>query len=211
MNPKFLLIPLLAGILGSCSTAYKSGQTPDDVYYSPVKYTDESQNKDRVEEKNEYRDDYTITMGIRDRRWRDFNDDYDHRNSPYHYCNCKCGNYGYYYNPSYHTWPVYINKVIPVNTTPRMVNLKAYRSYSNVVSNDPKSASGVNWVQPSSQYNNSNNNSNTRVRIQPSNTNSSSNNNTRTYTPPSNNNSSNGNSNNSGGTKSESVPRPKRG
>ena len=30
-------LPVLASvlILASCSTAYKSGQTPDDVYYSP--------------------------------------------------------------------------------------------------------------------------------------------------------------------------------
>lgn len=209
MNPKFLLIPLLAGILGSCSTAYKSGQTPDDVYYSPVKYTDESQNRDRVEEKNDYRDDYTITMSIRDRRWRDFNDDYDYRNSPYHYCNCKCGNYGYYYNPSYHTWPVYIGKVIPVNTTPRMVNLDAYRGYNSGKTNNPKAASGVTWVEPSTRYNNSNNSSGntSRVRIVPST--SSSSNETRTYSPSSGN--STRGSSNSGSNSSGTVTRPKRG
>jgi len=207
MNPKFLLIPLLAGVLGSCSTAYKSGQTPDDVYYSPVRYTDESQKNDQVD-KQEDQKDYTITMGIRDRRWRDFDDAYDYRNSPYHYCNCRCGNYGYYYNPYYHTWPVYISKVIPVNTTPRMVNLNAYRGFKSATATDPKSSSGVTWVQPSAQYNNSNNSQQTRrVRLTPSN---SSSNETRTYSPSSGNSSGSGSNSGSNGSGAP-VSRPKRG
>ncbi len=37
MNTKFLLLALVVVALSSCSTAYKSGQTPDDVYFSPAK------------------------------------------------------------------------------------------------------------------------------------------------------------------------------
>ncbi|MBL0056558.1 MAG: hypothetical protein IPP31_10255 [Chitinophagaceae bacterium] len=209
MNPKIILIALTAGLISSCSTSYKNGQTPDDVYYSPVKYTDESQSRDRTEPRDEYRDDYTITMGIRDRRWRDFNEDYDYRNSPYHYCNCKCTNYGYYYNPVYHTWPVYMASIIPVNSTPRKVNLNSYRSYRNVAASDPKSGSGINWVQPSSRYNNSNNSSTRRENLDPSRSSNSSSNNTRTYSPSSG--SSNNNSNSSGSNSSGTVTRPKRG
>ncbi len=35
MNTRILLLAISAAALSSCSTMYKSGQTPDDVYYSP--------------------------------------------------------------------------------------------------------------------------------------------------------------------------------
>jgi hypothetical protein len=35
MNSKILLLAISVAALSSCSTAYKNGQTPDDVYYSP--------------------------------------------------------------------------------------------------------------------------------------------------------------------------------
>ena len=43
MNAMKSSLPLLAIALvfGSCTTAYKSGQTPDDVYYSPTRPQDE--------------------------------------------------------------------------------------------------------------------------------------------------------------------------
>lgn len=37
MTTKILLVALSVAAFSSCSTAYKTGQTPDDVYYSPVK------------------------------------------------------------------------------------------------------------------------------------------------------------------------------
>ena len=40
MKTKILLLSITAAALGSCTTAYKSSQTPDDVYYSPVKVYD---------------------------------------------------------------------------------------------------------------------------------------------------------------------------
>lgn len=70
MNPKILLLALPIVIFSNCSTAYKSGQTPDDVYYSPVKTIEEKQNNDRNEVKTEPAKDYDISMSIRDRRWR---------------------------------------------------------------------------------------------------------------------------------------------
>lgn len=204
MTSKIILLALSAGIFSSCSTTYKNGQTPDDVYYSPVKYVDEKQNNDRDEVRKETREDNEISMSIRDRRWRDFNDDYDYRNSPYYYCHCNCANYGYYYNPSYHVWPVYISKITPVNTTPRMVNLNAYRGY-NSASVLPKSGNGINWVNPSATYNNSNEKI-SRKTITPDYNSSS--NNTRSYSPSTN----NSNTNSSSGTNSSgTIARPKRG
>ncbi|MEY2916497.1 MAG: hypothetical protein RIS73_211, partial [Bacteroidota bacterium] len=89
MNAKILLIALSAAAFSSCSTAYKSGQTPDDVYYSPLKVVDERRDDDK--NKNETRQtentaqDARIRMQIRDRRWREFDNDYDYsyNNSPY--------------------------------------------------------------------------------------------------------------------------------
>ena len=37
MNSKILLLALFVAALSSCTTAYKTGQTPDDVYYSPAR------------------------------------------------------------------------------------------------------------------------------------------------------------------------------
>ena len=36
MNKRILLLAAVAIGFSSCSTMYKSGQTPDDVYYSPA-------------------------------------------------------------------------------------------------------------------------------------------------------------------------------
>ena len=73
MNVKILLIAIAAVSLASCSTAYRSGQTPDDVYYSPVRSVEENTDRQRTEERVE-RIDYEereIRMSSRDRRWRD--------------------------------------------------------------------------------------------------------------------------------------------
>lgn len=229
MNAKILLIALSAAAFSSCSTAYKSGQTPDDVYFSPVRVVDETRNDDRkrdeARQEETSADDARIRMQIRDRRWRDFDNDYDYsyNNSPYKYCTCNCNNYGYYYNPVYYSRPVYYPIVVakaPVNSTPRMVNLNSYKNYSTaVISNNPKTGTSNMWVKPSRQYNNSNSGSKIgnvlREVFTPgsnSNSNSSSNNNTRTYTPaPSSNSSSGSSGSSSSGSSSGSVSRPGRG
>ena len=216
MNTKFLLIALSVAAFSSCTTAYKSGQTPDDVYYSPVKYVDEKQNDNRDEARNDQNDDISIRMSTRDRRWREFDEDYRYNNSPYKYCTCECTNYGYYYNPYYHPWPVYSTKIIPVNTAPRKVNLNSYSGLNTNTVSNPKTGNGINWVKPSPSYNNSNNSGMgnlIRQVISPTRTSSNSNNNSnnsRTYSPTSSN-SSSGSSNSSSGNSSEKVSRPKRG
>jgi hypothetical protein len=232
MNAKILLIALSAAAFTSCSTAYKSGQTPDDVYYSPVRTIEEKKENDRNKEEakpaENTADNNRIRMAIRDRRWRDLDNDYDYsyNNSPYHYCNCNCNNYGYYYNPYYYSKPLYYPRVVPtvaINSTPRMVNLNTYKNYSSAIVTDPKT--GATSTQASSRrYNNSNNGGSKfgniiREVFTPSgnngnNNSSSTNNNTRTYTPATNNNSSSSSSSgsSSGGSSSgTSVPRPGRG
>jgi len=222
MQSKTLLFILSVAAFSSCSTAYKTGQTPDDVYFSPARVVEvKERNNDDRNQVNNYRrgEDYEITMGIRDRRWRDFRDDYDYSYSPYNYATCNKYNYGYYYNPYYYPWAIYTVRPVysaPVNSTPRMVNLNAYNGYNTRVAAG-KTNGTVSWSNPATQYNNSNRSadrSERRIYIAPTN-NSSYSNETRTYTPSSNNSNNSSNNSSSGssssGSSSGSVSRPGRG
>ena len=212
MPTKILLLIITVALFSSCSTAYKSGQTPDDVYYSPVRFTGENQDNTKQDEaKTVSSEEIEIRMCSRDRRWRDLDYDYGYQSSPYYYSNCSCSNYGYYYNPNYHPWPVYNTKVPTLNSTPRKVNLNAYTGFNNNTVPDPKTGSGngINWIKPSARYNNSNKNgvgNIIRSVLSSGNNKSSSSNSNRTYSPSSDNNKSSSGNNNSG-----TVSRPKRG
>lgn len=216
MNTKLLLIAISVAAFSSCSTLYKSGQTPDDVYFSPVRlYGEDRQEEQRDEVKTYGTEDRTIRMGINDPRYRDFNNDYSY--NPYNYG----FNYGYYYNPYYWPYPVYSSVYImpynPKNTTPRTVNLGAYNQTSIKTYPNPKSGSS----KPVKSYNNSNNGSAVgnviRQLFTPGETsnsgfnNSSSNsssNSTRSYSPSSSGSSSSGGSSSGGG---GGISRPSRG
>ena len=103
MKAKYLLLLVLVITLGSCST-FKSGQTPDDVYYSSVKkYTDDKK-KDEIKEQPQeevakkeaynYEDRLVRMKATNYRRWAGFENSYD----DYHYnnnCNCNCNQYSY--------------------------------------------------------------------------------------------------------------------
>jgi hypothetical protein len=219
MNSKSLLVALSVVAFSSCSTAYKTGQTPDDVYYSPTKIIEKDTRSERQEQvKIVRRDDYEINMGIRDYRWRDFSDDYRYDYSPYYYATYNTYNYGYYYNPYYYPWAIYTGKITyspPVNSTPRMVNLNAYNGYNTRVATG-KTTGTLSWSNPSTQYNNSNRSSSNRNEsrqvIEPRNNNTRSfENNTRTYTPSSSNSSSPSSSGSSSSGSSSSGTRPGRG
>ena len=147
---KILLAAICAIVLSSCSSAYKVTQTPDDVYYSPG--TDGFVPTPPVAPQTD--NDPTVLMSIRDPRWRDFDDDYSYTPYAYGY------NADYYYNPYYCSYPVYNPVVIapanPVNTTPRMTNLSAYKSgYNN--SNQAIKQDKLNTQQQQKIYNNNNN------------------------------------------------------
>ncbi len=108
MQTRILPIVLIAMTFGSCATAYKTGQTPDDVYYSPVSEVvikneklDERRKVQRYEDYLQREDDRYIRMKVRDRlRWSSI-DDYSYWNdSRYNYashCGCSPG-YGYSLN-----------------------------------------------------------------------------------------------------------------
>ena len=202
MNNKITLLALAAAFsLTACNTTYKNSQTPDDVYYSPL--------KEMVEEKEE--EEYTkvdpeeteIRMATHDPRWRNMDDryDYDCHHHPYRYGY----GYGYYYNPYYYPYPVYspyIKFSNPKNSTPRMVNLGGYTPQTITV-RDPKTGQ---YQTPGNTrtYNTSNSGSTRRV-INSRSVNVGSND-SRTYSPSSSSSGSSSSGSSSGSSRPVSRP-----
>jgi hypothetical protein len=148
MKINFLLTTLITVATGtaitSCSTSYKTGQTPDDVYYSPVRLqTDNARKEDNVR-----RDDNTVTVydnpaypvyipedrelrrRVHNRRYRRYNNDYPN------------GYNGYPLNQNPKSGTP--RSVTATNTTqPRKTNLGAYAPKTTApdssVSYNPKS------------------------------------------------------------------------
>jgi uncharacterized membrane protein YgcG len=219
MKFKFLLFATVVLAITSCSTAYKSGQTPDDVYYSPAKFEEnkDDDKEDRDDQVRQSAEDRRVRQTIRDRRWRDLDEyDYTFNNSPYNYCYCNCPNYGYYYNPYYNPFPIYSTTTVR-NTTPRKINLNSYQGYITVKSNNNKLNNDYKVNSNNrATYNNSNRKESFGSKIvkiftgnesnssfNKSNNNSSGSNNTRSYTPSS--------SSSSSGSSGGGVSRPSRG
>lgn len=88
---RYINLLLVAFILGfsSCSTSYRSGQTPDDVYYSPERAVSsdyvsvESDRNDRYNSDEYYSSDRYLRMKAQRRnRWSTFDDDFFYWNNP---------------------------------------------------------------------------------------------------------------------------------
>src|SRR5678815_4768861 len=79
MRSAILLLVLSAAILGSCTSAYKTGQTPDDVYFSPERPQDKYvtvQDEDRYLGDDSYDDQY-LRMKVHNRMmWSGLDDPY---------------------------------------------------------------------------------------------------------------------------------------
>lgn len=114
MKRILLLSVLSIGLLSGCSTAFKAGQTPDDVYYSPAREgsaketaKEEEKNRNQQEQYKDYvssQDDRYLRMKVANRsRWSSL-DNFDYWNdSRYDFCNCNC--YGGYNNyDTYNVW-----------------------------------------------------------------------------------------------------------
>ena len=152
-------------VFASCTTAYKSGQTPDDVYYSPARpqaeYVTSNNQQDNYRYDEQTDDDRYLRMKVRNRRtWSDLDYYYsDPYAFSYRYRN-RFNNYGnlyyntpwdyysswnYYYNPytSYYN-PYYYNpygpKVIVVN--PKQPVYNRPRTFNLNVYNPPASNNG---------------------------------------------------------------------
>ena len=170
MKSGIILLAIASLAFGSCSTVYKSGQTPDDVYYSPARekeaYVQVEKRSDgdrnyRADNDRNYRnyddtryessDDRWLRMRVRNRyRWSEF-DEYDWNDYRY---NSYSSNY---YNPysfnsyfnNYWQWNnsynPYCPRVIIVNPKTNPVVYNKVRnfslgSYTNVNYNNSRPA-----------------------------------------------------------------------
>ena len=241
MQRQILLLAITAAALSSCTTVYKTGQTPDDVYFSPTRPQDEYV---RVEEKEDYRnqyddkyyDDRYLRMKVHNySQWSTLDDWYAYDRYGYranYY-------YGTYYNPytswNYHYNPYCQNNVIAYHPgyagqtsvaqnvqRPRTFNLASYTgtTYNNANNSINMNSYKTGMGRP--VYNNKNSNngfSNTLKQIFNSGTNINSSSNSsysspsRSYTPSSSSSSSSGGSSGSSGSSSGGggATRPSRG
>lgn len=181
MNSKILLLALTVAVLSSCTTSYKTGQTPDDVYYSPVKPQEEyvknetreeeepkTQSKDDNSYDDRYSEDQYLRMKVRNRyRWSDLDDPYYYsRRYNYSVYNCCCfGNpwtpssyWNNHFNPYYNSYIIINPKTSLTYTAPRTFNLNSYNNQALTNSNysNPKVRN-----TGSGATNNNNNNNNT--------------------------------------------------
>ena len=162
----------IALFFASCTTAYKSGQTPDDVYFSPARPAAEyvaaenNNTNSNYYSDEDYRDDRYLRMKVHNRSWNYLDDNWYSYNPGYYqyYNNYMYYNnpwfsytYGnYYYNPLY-TRVIVINSKAPVNNRPRTFNLNVYTPQQNTYSGNSHGYH-VN-VQQSTNNNNNYNNS----------------------------------------------------
>lgn len=104
MTTRILLFALVIAGFSSCTT-YRSGQTPDDVYYSPARevetYVQTEQEEDRTTYNENRLEDQRLKQQIRDQRFRNFNDDI-YWNSPRY--NNNNWSYGLGFNNGISNW-----------------------------------------------------------------------------------------------------------
>ncbi len=227
MTTKIIQFILVIVAFSSCTTLYKTGQTPDDVYFSPARPYEEYKETTREEVVIYHPEDRIIRMGINDPRWRNFDQEY--RYNAYNYASSYGNYYTPYFSPIYS--PVFISPSLPKNTSPRKDNLGGYSTIRNYSSSNTK----MGTIKPVKSYNNSNSgtivgniirqifspspdNTNNASNYNSSNSsnNNSSYNNNRTYSPapsytPSSSNSSSSSGSSSSGGGGGAISRPARG
>jgi len=225
MKRQILLLAITTAALSSCTTAYKTGQTPDDVYFSPTRPQDEYV---RVKEKEDYRyqydeqyyDDRYLRMKVHNpSQWSSLDDWYSYDRYGYR----ANAYYGTYYNPytswNYHYNPYCQNNVIAYHpgyagqtsvaqnvARPRAFNLASYTGTTYNNANNSVNMNSYKTGMGRPVYNNKNSNngfSNTLKQIFNSGTNINSSNSSysspsRSYTPSSSSSSSGGSSSSSG-------------
>ena len=157
MKRQILLLAITAAALSSCTTAYKTGQTPDDVYFSPTRPQDEYV---RVEEKEEprydehYYDDRYLRMKVHNRTQWDYLDDW-YSYERYGYSVNRY--YGSYYNP-YTSWNYYYNPYCRNNVIAYYPGQTGHPGVINVAQNVPKPRSFNLASYTNTNYNNANSN-----------------------------------------------------
>jgi len=144
MKSSILLLAFAAVAFSNCTTAYKSGQTPDDVYYSPARPIDHDEYV-RVQDDNDrsyrydeyYYDDRYLRMKVQNRtRWSELDDWYYFDRSRYSYYNTSYwGNpwspnvyWNNYYNPYCHNYVIVSPRSYATVSRPRTFNLNTYNN-----------------------------------------------------------------------------------
>ena len=136
MKSSILLLALATIAFSSCTTAYKTGQTPDDVYYSPARPQDEYVRVDRDEDRGYrydeyYYDDRYLRMKVNNRtRWSELNDWY-YFGDRYSYSYYNNNIWNNPWNPNTY-WNNYYNPYCRNNIiTPKYSNYTYYTSVVN--------------------------------------------------------------------------------
>ncbi len=228
MKSSILLLALVSTAFSSCTTSYKTGQTPDDVYFSPARPQDEYVRVDKEDER-EYRsdeyyyDDRYLRMKVSNRsRWSELNDWYyfGDRYRYSYYNNNIWSNpwnpntyWNNYYNPYCINYGVVNYKVNSVVNRPRTFNLNTYNNNlltnKNYTSTNTSTYSNPKINTSGSNTNRSNNSSRGSVIrdiFSGGNNNSSSNNNNSSSQPRTTNSSSSSSSSSSSGSTSTPAP-----
>jgi hypothetical protein len=159
MKRQILLLAITAAALSSCTTAYKTGQTPDDVYFSPTRPQDEYVRVEERDEPSQYDDDYYddryLRMKVQNRTQWAYLDDwyaydrYGYRANFY---------YGSYYNP-YTSWNYYYNPYCRNNVIAYYPGQTGHPGIVNVAQNVPKPRTFNLLSYSNTNLNNANNNS----------------------------------------------------
>ncbi len=228
MKSSILLLAFASLVISSCTTAYKTGQTPDDVYFSPERPANEyvrveKENDRYYEGSDEYYEDRYLRMKVMNRtRWSNLDDYYYYNRYNYSYNNIYYNNpwnpyhyWNHYYNP-YNTGVIILNpKTSTTNAGPRRINLNAYNNsqlMNNNYSNPKVQNNGYRPYTPSSSRSNSrarNADAGRGLRDLFGNSNSSSNNNSNNNTPSRSSTTTSSSSSSSGSSSGSSAPRRK--
>ena len=192
MISRIILFGLTVAAFSSCSTAYKSGQTPDDIYYSPGRQTDayvkvEDKDEPRYRSEDRYSnnrysndeyiasDDRWLRMRVRNRyRWSAF-DDYEWNDWRYNSWSYNSYNsyspFNTYWN-NYYSWNSYYNpyctRVILVNPKTNPVVYNRVRdfnlnSYSNNTYSNTNNSPSRNKIMNRGSSNQGYNNNNSTL------------------------------------------------
>jgi hypothetical protein len=182
---KHLIIPAVISVMSlvSCTSTYRAGETPDDVYYSPnpvYAQLDEEEDNNRDSSRN-YSD---INRGNNNNNTTTIYQPYDpyyNSRDVYYYdprCACYVGNtYGTIYAPTVVVTPSTTPKAPSKYIIPQTARNTNSNQYNNTNRPKTKAESRYQRSSNSSNYNNNNNNYNNNNNNNYNNNNSNSNNN----------------------------------
>ena len=120
MKHSLLLAVLSIGLLSGCSTSFKAGQTPDDVYYSPGREIASAKDEEVQKKDNQQYQEYVSSMDDRYLRMKVAN----------RYRWGIIDNYDYWYDSRYDFSSYYYNAYNPYSTWNPCWN-KGYYGYGN--------------------------------------------------------------------------------